>query len=102
MEFREANHTKISSDNMTYGGIIEVSDQIKNVNLHTDRVVNPFLRLHMDQIVFQQVLLQKFQVLLPDFGRHLNVLPSMPATHMPTSLFDYMTKTFFKQICSKA
>ena len=41
-------------------------------------------------------------MLLPEFGEDLNIVPGIPATHLPSSLFDYMTATFFKQICSKA
>ena len=90
MEFGHGEEVHKYISDMTFGGSIDIHNQLARVDLRRDQVVNPFLNLHMDNIVFTQVLLQTFQVILPSFGDHINVIPSIPASHLPTSLFSYM------------
>ena len=75
---------------MTFSGLIELEDKLALIDLDKDEIVNPFLYLFLSQIDFNAVLVQNNQFFLPSFGKHIILLPSSPATHLPGSLYNYM------------
>ena len=83
-------------DDMTFGGQIIIQDQIEEEkNIFEQNTVNPFLDLDLTQIQFRSVLLQQNQIFVTDFAKTISLLPGSAATHMPTSIYDYMNKNFF-------
>ena len=84
---------------MTFAGFIELDDELSKVNLTADQSVNPFLYMRLKQIDFSAVLVEHNQIFLPSFGKHIILMPSNPATHLPGSLYAYLENNFFRKIC---
>lgn len=88
-------------DGMTFGGQVIISDQLNgdSVDLFLKPTVNPFLDLPLSQLAFKDVLLQDNQIFVNDFSPEISLIIASAATHIPTTIYDYMDENFFKYIC---
>ena len=44
-------------------------------------------------------MLQQNQIFVTDFAKTISLLPGSAATHMPTSIYNYMNTNFFQYLC---
>ena len=85
---------------MTFGGQAIVQDQIGVVdNILESKSVNPFIKMQLDQMSFFNVLLGNNQIFVAPFQDQISITPAEAATHMPTSIYNYMDENFFQELC---
>ena len=89
-------------EGMTLGGQSIVQDQIylsDSTSVYLNDTVNPFIQIDLEQLSFKDVLLQTNQIYVKKFNTSIKIIPGSAATHMPTSIYDYMEENFFSYLC---
>ena len=88
---------------MTFGGQVIIGDQVNGdeTDLFNQDTVNPFFSLKLEQLDFKSVLLQDNQIFVGTFDPTISLILASAATHIPTTIYDYMQENFFNYICHK-
>ena len=55
--------------------------------------------MNLEQLSFRDVLLQGNQIYVEKFETSIKLIPGSTATHMPTSIYNYMQENFFQYLC---
>ena len=50
-------------------------------------------------ITFDQVLLNNNQIYITSYAKSISLITASAATHLPTSIFNYLDKNFFSYLC---
>ena len=61
--------------------------------------VNPFLLLPLDNLSFNDMLIQNNHVYFEDFNQDVYLTTATQGIHLPKSIYTYMESIFFKTLC---
>jgi len=84
---------------MFEAGEIDIASLVKDIDLKSLDMVNPFLLLPLDNLSFNDMLIQKNHVYFEDFSHDVYLTTATQGIHLPLSIYTYMQSIFFDNLC---
>jgi hypothetical protein len=80
---------------MYAAGEIDVADLVQGTDLSSMTKVNPFLLLPLNNLSFNDMLIQNNHVYFEDFNHDVYLTTATQGIHLPKSIYTYMESIFF-------
>lgn len=62
--------------------------------------MNPFIQMELDQLTFNNLLLQNQPIYVDKYSGNVNLVISTAGTHLPDTVWSYMSDEFFDPLCN--